>query len=338
MTRIAKLDVTCNYIKEYTSHIKYNDRGVPQGSILGPLLFLIYVNDLPRAISERCVLFADDTTLMFRCNNSNDIKSYELRINNALQDITNWLNVNNLQINTKKSNFIQFSNSRAKKVNLTVHCNAQKIEQVESVKFLGTCIDQNLSWKHHIETLCNKLHSLVFALRIIRNTISVETSITVYHAYVCSVLRYGIILWGNSPNVQAVFVAQKKCIRAIWRLGNTDSCRPLFLKYKLLTLPSIYIYEISKFVKYNLSLFEIKNNENKRPLTHLPLNMPRPRLKIYQQNCYYMGSLIFNSIPAEISALPQNTFCRTLRQWLNEQCFYSVHDFLQKSHCRFNKY
>jgi exonuclease III len=338
VTRIAKFEDITNTVKNYDSDIKLIKRGTPQGSILSPLLFLIYINDFPLATNQKCILFADDATIMFKCSYPTDAKIYESSINNALNDVISWLLRNNLQINTNKTNFVQFSTIQARKLDIQVHYREVNIKQVNSVNFLGLHIDQHLSWKVHVDILCGKLHKFVYALKTIKHTSSIDTAITVYHAYVCSLIRYGIILWGNSPATNKVFVAQKKCLRAIWGLKNTDSCRPLFLKHKLLTVPAIYVYEMGKFVKQNVSLFELRDNRNKRAETHLPLNMPGPKVKLYRDNCYYMAVLIYNSIPLEITSLPVTQFCKTFKVWLTEQCIYTTKEFLTKSTCRFNRY
>lgn len=116
-----------------------------------------------------------------------------------------------------------------------------------------------------------------------------------------------------------------------------DSCRAVFKNENLLTAPSIYIYEVAKFVKCNKSLFQINDNTSRRKVTHKNLQMPVPRLETFRKSCVYMAPLIFNSIPQQIATLTYNRFGPALRHWLIEKSFYSVDDFLSE-YCRNSYY
>ncbi|KAJ8718199.1 hypothetical protein PYW07_006827 [Mythimna separata] len=114
----------------------------------------------------------------------------------------------------------------------------------------------------------------------------------------------------------------------------TDSCRPVFKSYNLLTAPCIYIYEIAKFVKSNFSIFEPKNNNKKRKATHYQLQLPVPKIELFRRSCVYMAPLIYNSIPNFITDLPYGKFCKVLKKWLVSQSFYSLAEFLKKGSCQ----
>lgn len=305
---------------------------MPQGSILGPLLFLVYINDLPQSISHQCVLFADDTTIIIKSNQPQNLSS---QVNKALGEIIKWLDTNKLKINISKTNVIYFKTWKSKPIQLNVSYNTSVIEQIHCSKFLGITVDEHITWKTHIENVCVKINRFVFALRKITCITSMQTALMVYHAYVCSVIRYGIIVWGNSSDISRVFIAQKKCVRAMFNIDWCDTCKPAFQSNNLLTVPCIYIYEISKFVKNNPQFFVSNNNINKRKATHLEFQLPIPRLELFRRSCIYMGPLIYNSLPKTITGLPPNKFCVMLREWLCQQCFYSVDEFLAKNPCKF---
>ncbi|XP_026728807.1 uncharacterized protein LOC113494593 [Trichoplusia ni] len=321
ITRLAKLNKVTNTIEDFDSVPRTNSCGVPQGSILGPLLFLVYINDLPQSISHQCVLFADDTTIIIKSNQPQNLSS---QVNKALGEIIKWLDTNKLKINISKTNVIYFKTWKSKPIQLNVSYNTSVIEQIHCSKFLGITVDEHITWKTHIENVCVKINRFVFALRKITCITSMQTALMVYHAYVCSVIRYGIIVWGNSSDISRVFIAQKKCVRAMFNIDWCDTCKPAFQSNNLLTVPCIYIYEISKFVKNNPQFFVSNNNINKRKATHLEFQLPIPRLELFRRSCIYMGPLIYNSLPKTITGLPPNKFCVMLREWLCQQCkFYN---------------
>ena len=309
VTRITKYNYINNTLETFDSSTRINSIGVPQGSILGPLLFLVYVNDFPQVLEKHdCILFADDTTIIIGHDKTN---THESQINKILQNIIEWLNKNSLNINVEKTKILNTGSYKSIPRHLTITLNNQQIEQIHNIKFLGITVDEHLTWKEHIDTICKKINKFVFALKKIREVTSIKTAIMVYHAYICSIIRYGIIAWGYSTDTTRVFIAQKKCLRAIFNMKWSESCRPVFKSENLLTVPNMFIYETAKFVKFNIHLFDINTNENKRKVTQSYLKMPVPRLEMFRRSCVYMAPLVFNSLPKEIVNQPYRKFCFT---------------------------
>lgn len=147
-----------------------------------------------------------------------------------------------------------------------------------------------------------------------------------------SILRYGLIIWGNGVNINRAFIAQKKCVRAICRIGPRESCRPWFVKLQLLTLPCLYIFEICTFVKTNKHLFntvqEVYGNIFRYP-NRLAFGH-NPRTALYQKNCNAMCIKIYNSIPNHIEELPNKHFKTKLFRWLVEKNFYDINEIFKK--------
>jgi exonuclease III len=313
-----------NKLKSYKSEYKQNTIGVPQGSILGPLLFVMYINDLPESTRHDCILFADDTTIIVKGTN---INLYERNVNTALKDVVTWLNKNNLSINLSKTKFMQFRSYRAPPQQMKILHDNVEIEEVENSLFLGMTLDTHCNWKKHVDSVCKRVNKFIFVLWRLKETVSQKTAITTYHAYIESVLRYGILLWGNSVEVDRAFVAQKKSIRTICGKRRRESCRPNFAELKLLTLPSLYIYEAAVFVKQNLELFPQFNNISNRPLRQNNMTLPSCKLKVKRKSAYYMCIRIFNKIPSSIKTLPNTEFKLKFKNILYNACFYTVDEY-----------
>ena len=184
--------VSVNGISSLTSDITC---GVPQGSVLGPLLFLIYINDLPNSSKILTFfLFADDTNIYFE---SDGLTRLTKKINKELNKVKSWLDCNKLALNIDKTNFVLFHSPR-KQLPDTINLKFGKksIKKVKYVKFLGVLVDEHLSWKFHINELCKKLSRTTGIFYKIRHYVPLQTLICLYNSLFSSFLNYGIIVWG----------------------------------------------------------------------------------------------------------------------------------------------
>lgn len=312
----------------HRSEYRHNHYGVPQGSILGPVLFLFYINDLPLCTQHESILFADDTTIVIK---SKDISNLEGEINETIKKVIDWLNVNNLQVNLSKTYIMKFSTRNSKPRLLCAKYKNAIIKEVETTKFLGIQIDNMCNWKEHVNTVCLKLNRFVFALKRIREVVSREAAILAYHGYVASILNYGLIMWGNSTDSYRVFIAQKKCIRAICGAHFLEPCAPLFKSLKVLTLPCLYIKQMAVFVKQNPELFSKLKDLRHRQLrdkTDNRVYLPSIKLSL-KKNANFMAAKIYNHLPEDLKKLTTAMFGYKLQVWLGERCFYSVNDFFK---------
>lgn len=329
-TQCVEIEMINNkHKKSFHSKYRSNDFGVPQGSVLGPLLFLLYINDLPDMTKNECVLFADDTTLIVKCKNRNELQT---EIGETLESVSKWLECNNLKVNIEKTQLIQFqTHDNANHNQLIINHNNTILAESDSTIFLGVTIDKFCNWKAHVDKVCLKLNRFVYALRRMRDVATREATLSAYHGYVAPVLRYGLILWGNSVDVKRAFITQKKCIRALCGAGFIDSCKPLFKKLGILPLPCMYIFEVCIFVKKYPDLFR-KNCEvfNCRGRSKNKLYLPPQRLKLFSNSPLCMSIKIFNTIPEELKDLKINLFKIKLFNFLLENMFYNVSDFLKK--------
>jgi len=171
--------------------------GVPQGSILGPLFFLIYINDLLNIIADpsRPVLFADDTSIIITNPSPSKFKE---DINNIIDNINDWFRGNSLSLNCDKTYFLQFRPKNCHEINIKTSCDNKLIKETKNTKFLGLDIDSSLSWKNHTEQMMFKLSRACYAIRYVKHFISQDTLRTIYFSYFHFILLYGIIFWGNS--------------------------------------------------------------------------------------------------------------------------------------------
>lgn len=324
-TEITRININKKCEETFNSHNRKVMFGVPQGSVLGPLLFIIYINDLPLVTKYPITLFADDSTVTV---DSKGNASHEDEINKTIQSLIQWMNNNNLKINIAKTKIMYFS-QRIETPNFKISYQGTLLDTVATAKFLGIIIDKNMNWKTHTEELTKRVSSSAYALYRLSAIIDTDAIITAYHGIVESVLRFGVIFWGNSTNKEIVFKSQKRCIRAMFGLQSTDSCKQYFIKFKILTLPSLFIYEVAVFVKANPKLFsrlaDVSNRSRRDgdKLCIVPCNTA-----LMHKSVFCLAPVIFNKIPKSIQQLPLNKFKLQLKKFLISKCFYNLTEYL----------
>ena len=243
------------FLNGESSKLRAISCGVPQGSVLGPLLFLLYINDLPN-ISKLLdfYLFADDTNIYCEANTLDELEKI---INKELKELRTWLIVNRLSLNIDKTNFVLFhpyNKPMSHKITIKLHKNA--ISEKDSVKYLGIIIDSTLSWQFHIESISKKLSRAVGLIYKIRPFINIKIMKILYYSFVYPHLLYAIEVWGSADttHVNKLNILQKRVIRMIsfqdrrqddYSFPPSD---PLFVNLGIIKIQDIFKMNVSKFI------------------------------------------------------------------------------------------
>ena len=206
--------------------------GVPQGSVLGPLLLILYTNDLPNTLTViKSILFADDTTIYYSHSNLNTLYT---NLNKDLQILNDWFKTNKLSLNVSKTQYMIFNKKkqRAQDAELKIIIGQENVNQVKYTKFLGIYIDEN------------------YAINVTKNVLYLVHSKTLYYSLVYPYLNYGILLWGNTYKkyLHKLEISPKKPIRTINRAMYNEPSSPLFKKCNILKLQDIYKLQCCKLM------------------------------------------------------------------------------------------
>jgi len=237
-------------IENIESDKKHITCGVPQGSVLGPTLFLLYVNDMPNASKVlNAILFADDTNLFYSGNN---IEYMCEIVSNELMHLNQWFIVNKLSLNINKTNFMIFSNKNIVG-DFNINIDGRKIERVFVTKFLGVYIDAKLTWKNHIDCIKTKLSKNVSIMYRVKYLLDSKALYALYCSLILPYLNYCCEIWGNNfhTRLDPLIKLQKRALRIIEHGGYRDHTQPLFYKYKTLRLDDL-VKLSSKCVMYRV--------------------------------------------------------------------------------------
>ena len=322
-----------NYLQNRQQFVQLNNEssslkpivcGVPQGSILGPLLFLIYINDLPRVVPGfKTILFADDST--FICSHK-DIVTLINMVNQHLQHITNWLTANKLTLNISKTHYMIFH--RHKKFTYPLPpltLNNIILHEVPTTKFLGVTIHKHLYWHKHIQDITNKISKQCGILYLIRDSLNAKSLNLIYYSLIYSNLLYCQTVWGAASleALNPLIVAQKRVIRTMARLRKRDHTNDTFHNLRILKVIDVnrvacasFVYKCLHGLIENVCNFTHINTEyNIRNNTELRL--PLMRTTQSQTNIRHHGPKIYNEIPAQIKNKPTvSSFKRSLKKYL----------------------
>lgn len=307
--------------------------GVPQGSILGPLLFLVYVNNLHQAeLQGNLTLYADDTCLFYFGKN---IETIMHQAQHDMKVLETWFQYNLLTINTSKSSYVIFKAKNkivAQHPDLTI--NGIALHERQQEKYLGLTLDNKLTWRAHIQQITKKLSSLVGSLYNIARCIPRKARLLIYNSLVKPHLLYLIELWGCAAktNLNHIQALQNKLVKILHHYHYLTSSRTIYKETKLMNIKQLHTYNtciliykiIHKLIHSDIT-FTLKSQINKyasRRHTHLAI--PRVRTKYGKNNLTFVGAQLYNKLPKTVrDATSLRIFKKRLREHIsNDDSYY----------------
>lgn len=280
--------------------------GVPQGSVLGPLFFSLYINDLPLVIKALCELFADDTTVH---SSSKNLISLSKVLQENINSLINWTKLNHMALNSRKTKCMMLTTRQKRQlldINLpSIYVNRDKIEEVDSHKILGITLDNNLTWSNHISLLSKRVAQKIFQLTKIKHFLDLNARKHFFHAHIQSIIDYASTLYDNaSENALKPLIRMHK--RALKQIILKSTSLSLQDYKKLEILPLHLKLELNKAV----TMYKILNGFAPPPLikrfpqnykrhTH-KLVIDRPRLDLFKSSLHYSGGTLWNRLPPSV--------------------------------------
>ena len=298
------------YLNNTSSTVRSVHLGVPQGSILSPLLFIIFINDIVNSSSIlHFNLFADDTSLYLESNNMNDLY---MTMNLELENVSNWILANKLSINVEKTVYLLFTRKKTLPHTPELLLFNKTIVRKSETKFLGIIIDDRLNWQSHAHFISGKIARMIGILHKISSLLTLPTLKIIYNSLIYPHLQYGIVFWNNvnKTKFNYIFRLQKKAIRLINKSGKFDHTEPLFKNNKILNLNDIMQMELCKFVHHDIN---VANHFNFRPRSDLhsyhtryasDIQVPSVHTELARKFVSYKGVSLFNSLSDDIRSIP----------------------------------
>ena len=293
-----------------SSNICKVKHGTPQGSILGPLLFIIFINDLPNCLEHSTPLFyADDTNLLISGKDCNDLVK---KGNEELENISNWLRSNMLSLNVTKTQAVLFRTPNTRiptnmsKLFLTGH----ELTLADSTEFLGVTITKSLSWKKHMISLKSKLRRNTGVCRKIKNQVGPGAMLNLYHSMIAGHVRRDIATWchGNTSLKNTIENICQRFLKMTLPHANSNNIHDMMAINQIMTVDQILFYEIAiiMFKIHNdifpecFKSFFVPTMHQMTTRSRRCFSFDKPRIQLTKQALNYKGTIIWNNLPNDV--------------------------------------
>lgn len=309
--------------------------GVPQGTVLGPILFTLYVNELLNLNSSgKVISFADDTALFYTANSWAELKT---KAEIDLGNIKHFFDKKLLTINFKKTKFIPFASYKNTLPNfdslqIKQDINNFEIEKTNTIKYLGVHLDSNLHWDTHITSIVNNLRGLLYKFKFMKSFLDVKSLKTIYYGLIESRLRYGIIGWGSTTynHIKQLLVIQKKILKIMLGKENTYASNELFQDAQVLDIRQLYfLHVVTRQYSYNSELKPIDHIYETRYKQHAVKTQVAAK-SVGQRSHAYLAPRFYNYLPLDIkNSVSLNIFKRKVKHLILEKERSEIHRLIE---------
>ena len=334
ITKLKNIGIRDQFLSWLTTYLKFRkhrvkinnvcsnqlttEYGVPQGSVLGPLLFVIYMNDLySLPLKAEIITFADDTSLLYSGQTKDTVQT---DFDHDQQILLPWFKNNQLHLNADKCKCMVFAYKTPEWAN-TIQLKTDKgeFERVKEIKYLGLVIDEKLTWKKHslyMQSKLRKQNYLFYHLKSYFNSWHLQK---LYTSLYESVFSYGIIHWGASAHIKPIKVLQNKVCRTILSLNRRTSEEEIYPKMNKMKLEQLHRYRLMMFLFKNKELFQLHNTKS---ITRRGKTVQATQLKWRKEHsrmqARYQGVKLFNFLPADVRSEKRlSIFKNSVRKNLN---------------------
>lgn len=349
--RGSQLKLFESYLKERSQCVRMGNctssylsitYGVPQGSILGPTLFLVYINDLTNlSIPQgKIISYADDTALIFNANNWDEVFNYAQR---GLDVVKKWLHNNILTMNSDKTKYLAFSIRNPPNMLTAEHCliphncsdidncNCPPLERVSNFKYLGIIIDQNLSFKLHIKALTGRVRKLIYIFKTLRQIADLKLLKQVYFSLCQSIINYGIIVWGGAAKttLKGLEIAQRAILKVYTFRPIRFPTNILYKSCEVLTVRQLFLLSI--VLKQHCELKYDSNLTNKRRKHDVVVRTLHPKTSFIKRYFIFLAPYIYNKINKSINIFSLNKFhCKKkVQEFLMQLSYEETEELIQ---------